>query len=951
MKKSCFFFSIVFLTIFLFPHNHCGFAQPVSQPKRVVVVEQKEDVPAWKLKWDQARELVRQQDFKQAALNYSELLSMKSNIEEAKWEYLQLLTRLGEWGLASNLIESLIEHNPQSVSFRLSGGQISLEKEEYERAAKYFSWVFTRTPNGNDGLIALEGLIEALQGLGRTDKALPLIEQLYIRKPDDPILLKKLATLSLQHGLQGKSAHYLSILIEKFPVDDRIIFQAANLYDHMGKREKAVFYWEKYVQRHPEYLPFQKKISDFYLTTNKPKQALRHLIHLLENGKRSDELLLIIGNIYLDDHKRPDKALLYLQEYSQNNPGNKTVQTKLDRIQTVLANNLVSIIENDGAWMLWKDLARLTPDRSAIYLSMVDVLDRLGKEEELHEALIIILEHEPDNQRALLRLAELQFKNNRVDESIRYFSLVKETEENRKRYLLQKAKLEEWSGKELAALGSFESYLKFDSTNRVILTKCMRLAGELGLVDRLLAHYQTLQAHYGNESSFIETEIEYVQLLRKNHFFEESEKIHTAIIGKVGKNTQKTATLLFAQADYFADIGLYFQAEQILRRVFISNFRAKDTLIKLVELSIRQSDLSAGWAWFSLLRRQSQVPSLNDQVNIAQQDPEVILLQAKLLSAESLDEQARLLLEKMVFQEKKKNTEKREQIHKDLPLFLVYLYMKTDHLTKAHKLANHLVVLYPDDRNLSILSDQIGSALKNKEKWDKEDIPFSYLVKKAEHDLHLNRVEEGLLTINVALSKVTNSVRARDVQARLLEKNGLFRRAMLVYKQLLSEFPSNLYFQKKLFGVELDQGNAQQIINDSFFDSSRNLEGKKDKRGFAGMIRLLLAEAYRAVDKNDMALSIYDSMISVPVETQLARRMSNAQISVELPLEEESFWDIITFSGPIRTDIAEKLMTPDFVGKHIGKLVNIITTELYAEYRWQKIIRKRKSLILGQIFP
>lgn len=939
---------IFFVGLLLFPYEHWAADQKNITPKRKVVVDLIEKEPAWKTKWDQAREQVQAKNYLQAALSYSELLSIKSNIEEAKWEYLQLLILLKEWDLASDLIESLIEDNPESVQYRLSGGRITLEKKEYERAAKYFSWVFSRVPNSSEGLTALQGLIYALRGMGRGQKAFPLLEQMYVRQPDDPDLLKELATLSIQQGLHGKGALYLSILIEKFPVDDRVIYQAANLYDQMGREDKAIVLWEKYVQLHPQYLPYQKKISDYYLARKQSKKALPHLLVLLENGGKSDELLLQIGRIYLRDHKRPDKALFYLQQYMANNPEESSVQVEIDRIQTVLANDLISIIENNGAWKLWKDLAMLTPDRSAIYLSMIDALEQLGKDKELHEILTIILDHEPENQSALLRLSELQLKHNRVTESLKYLNRIRETKENQKRYILLKAKIDKRLKNELSALTYFERYLQFDPSNRDILEQCMELAGRLGLVKQLRIHFNRLRAGFGQDPGFLDTEKRYIRFLRMNHFFQESELIHNGIMKKIGDDPKKTAELLFEKAEYLSEVGLFFEAEQIIRRVFISNYRTRDALIRLVELSIRQSDPKSGWEWYSLLRNQQDL-TMTDQVTLQEQDPEVILSQAKLLSSERKENQAIALLTDFIDSKKQTDKKNLNPVAKKLPRYLIYLYIKTEAYDKALTLSKRLLNRFPHDLDLYILVSRIRARLKKEEMPIRKDFSFSYLLQMAEQGFEFNRNDGELKAITEALRRVKDSVRARTIKAELFKKQGLYNQAWKVYTQLLAEFPDNNYFKSNLLNIELIRGHARQIINGPLAGSLLYNGTNGQLRGFMSQQKIMLAKACQDVGMNSMALDIYDSLITVPVETQLARKIAVAKITVDLPIPEKSFWEIITFSDPTQMNMIQTVMAPDFVGKHIGKLINIISTELYAEYRWQQVIRHQKDKLLAEM--
>jgi len=953
MKISRLIKNIYPLIIFIF--TFCFILLSVDQqalsgtdPERQLIVNKVEEEPAWKMKWDEVRQLVREQKYVEAAKGYGELLTMKSNIEVARWEYLQLLIRLNEWALGSNLVESLIERNPQSIQYQLSGGRIALARKEFARAAKYFGWAFTKSPNSSHGLTALQGLIDALRGLGRDEKIFPLIEHLRIRKPQDPDLLRELAIMAMQQGRMAKASHYFSTLIDQFPVDDRIIFQTANLYDQMGKRAQAALYWKDYLAHHPEYLPFQKKISDYYLSINNKNKALPHLLILLENGDRSDELLLKIGQIYLHDQKRPARALVYLEEYSRNNPGNETVKAEISEIRTVLANNLISIVENDGAWMLWKDLAQLTPDRIAIYLSMVDVLESLDKEDELYEILTIIHQQEPDNQKALLSLAEIELRRGRVSISVDYFTQVAMSSANEQKYLLVQAKIQENLGNELSALKKFELYLRHDSENKEILLRCLELSGRLGLVSHLKTHFNALKNCVGDQEQLIEIEKNYLAYLRKSHLCKESDRIHNNLMNKIGDDPIKTTTLLFAKSDFLYNHGLVFEAEQLIRRVLISNIKVKDALVKLVELSMNEGEIERGWAWFSLLRGQESDLS-EHKVDLSSQDPEVTLLQAKLLSSQNKDDEAIALLKNVLFSHVDNGEKQLKKMRKDHALLLVHIYVKKGLYQKGLKLVRKLRSLYPSELEVQVLLNRIQSVLSGKEVMPGLDYSFSQLVQLAQYELKYDEIKNGLHLIEEALRRVKSSVLAKIIKIKLLRKDGQYVEALTISQELLSEFPSNQYFEKVLMEIELARSNAAYVIKEYTGKLSVKVNGDNEERGFVAWKKMLLAKSFQAVNKHREALDIYNSMIKRPVEEILVERLKKANISVNLPTSEKSLWDMITFSTPKKVDLTEIVMDPDYVGKHLGKLVDIVTTELYDEYRWQKLILTEKSIVLSHL--
>ena len=942
VKNSNYLLIVVFcLSGVLLPFNHEIIAAADSE--RQVVVEKVEDVPVWKTKWDEARALVKQKKYRQAADGYSELLSVKSNIEEARWEYLQLLVRLKDWDLASNLMGSLVENNPASLDYRLSGGEISLAREEFERAVKYFGWVFTISPNSPHGLTALQGLIDALQGQGRHEKALPLVEQLYIRRPHDADLLRKLATMAMQQGLMAKAGHYFSILIEQFPVDDRIVFQAANIYDQLGKSAKAAYYWKNYLNNHPEYIPFQKKISDYYLAIKENQMALPHLLILVENGEKSNDLLLLIGRIYLNDLKRPDKALGYLKEYLQDKPDDAAVEEEAARIRTVLANDLISIVENDGAWMLWKDLTKLTPDPMAIYLSMVDLLEDVGGEDELYEILTIINQHDPANQKALLGLAEIELHKKRLDSSVSYFKKVVKTAANEKKYLLVSGEIQAQLGNELAALKNFEQFLLHDPANIEISARCMELSGRLGLVSRLVNHFQALKKLADDGRVPVDTENQYVKYLRENHFFKESDETHADLIDKIGDDPGKTTDLLFLKADFLHDQGLVFEAEQLIRRVFISNFRSKDALVRLVELSIRENDIQRGLSWFSLLRGQSSFLNANG-VALLDQDPEVTLLQAKLLSRQGRDEEAISLLKLVIYDHGENGVRQAGKIRKDTALFLIRLYLKKGMYEEGLGLADKVIKHDPHGLEVRILADRLRSVVHREgNKLELAGYSFSQLVELARYELEYGGLNAGLSLISAALTRVGNSVRARVVKAQLLLADGQYKAAHAIFQELAAEYPANQYFEKNLLEIELERGNADLIIKNFPYECSTELDGDNERRGFAAWRKIILARSYKALGRYKEALSIYNSMIKTPVEEMIVKRVEDVNVSANLPIKKKSFWNIITFSNPEKSNLTETVMSPAFVGKHLGKLIVIVTTEFYSEYRWQRLIMAEKD--------
>lgn len=380
--------------------------------------------PSWKNAWDYARILTRENNFQEAALRYEYLLELKPNIEEAKWEYSKVLILLKEWDKASALLEVLIEGDPGRIDYLTHAGGIALAKHEWERAVRYFGQAYETEPAGTLAVQALDGMIRGLLGQGKRDIAFPLMEQLYLRNRKNAHLLQDLARYAEENRLLDKAKSYYTALISSFEVDDRIYHNAAGIFEELNEEQVALQYWLYYLDKHTSYLPFHKKVADYYCAHGEQEKALPHLLALAESNTLDEKLLLEIGNIYMDYTARPDKALYYYERYSARNKQNSLVLSKIKKLQLLLANDYLVIVQNDGAKRLWQDLGRITSDRQTIFLVMADILEAQGNDIKTLELLNIVNSHEETNIAVLERMARLYKRTNDEDHYRMYSDLL-----------------------------------------------------------------------------------------------------------------------------------------------------------------------------------------------------------------------------------------------------------------------------------------------------------------------------------------------------------------------------------------------------------------------------------------------------------------------------------------------------------------------------------------------
>jgi len=442
-----FFYQVIFLlgTLILSETLYAEIGT-ITPDRTITVVADQPDVPEWKSLWDKARENVRENRYQIASRLYNELLKVKPNIEEANWEYCKVLLKNENFSSAEKIILSLIEKDPLRIDYLLAAGMIFLHQQNYTLAIKYYGKVYEMDPGGIDSTSALGGLIDSLKGKGGDDSIFPLLEQLIVMDPENIPRLHELARMAKSLEKTKKAKMYYTKLLNMDTVDDRILFQAAELFEDPENQELVVPLWQEYIRRNPNYLPFRQKLAEFYLAKKNGMAALPHLLFIDNKMVDNDNFQLQIAEIYLHDAGRPDKALSYYEKYLLKNPDDQTARSNISSIQSILANDFLAIVENDGAWLLWRDLMEVTPNRLGIYLKMATLLESKGKLEELLEILLIISYQKPQDDKINYKIADLYRQKKEYSRALDYLGKISTSFNSTKKHFLLKGDIEEIAG-------------------------------------------------------------------------------------------------------------------------------------------------------------------------------------------------------------------------------------------------------------------------------------------------------------------------------------------------------------------------------------------------------------------------------------------------------------------------------------------------------------------------
>jgi len=259
----CLFFQLAQNFIPTFP---CALANNAVAPERNIrVIGVESTHPAWKNKWDIARNLVNSKQFSNAALAYKSLLEIKPNLEEASWEYCKVLFNLEDYTAVSQQLQSLLEMSPDRVEYLLMAAKVDYINENFTEAVVKFGKVLEAAPAGQLSDEALEGFAFSLRHKGMQAQSVLLMEQLLLRRAGNSSLMKTIAHDWLLLGDKVKARQFYKVLLETKPVDSAVLFEAADAYDETGYEDELISLLNRCLERKPLFSKTRERLFEAYL--------------------------------------------------------------------------------------------------------------------------------------------------------------------------------------------------------------------------------------------------------------------------------------------------------------------------------------------------------------------------------------------------------------------------------------------------------------------------------------------------------------------------------------------------------------------------------------------------------------------------------------------------------------------------------------------------------------
>ncbi len=917
----------------------------IAPERNISVVGGDLGVPEWKLLWDRAREHVRAEKYLQAASVYAEFFKQKPNIEQANWEYCKVLLITGDFKTSTKIIASLLEKNPHRNEYLLAGGQAASQAKDWDAAARYYGRVFEKDPTGELSDVAIEGLVASLRSMGRRELALPLAESLIARQPENLKLIQEIALDANYIGQNEKARQLFKKLLERQYVDDRVLFQAAKMFDIPGKEKQSSVLFEHYLKRHPDYLPFRHKLIEYNLTKGQYDAALEHLVYLVDHLEDNDSVLLQAGTINLYQLGRPDKALIYYEKYLQKHPYNKEIKQTITSIQYILANDFLTIVENDGAWLLWRDLAKVTPNRVAIYLQMADLLDAKGMTKEHLEILSIILHHHPHDETISMRLAQKYADLKQYENALDALQRVGQKRRTKPYYKL-KASVEIAMGQEVEALSSYEAALQIDYSDFEIRKTSIELAGFLGNAGKIKALFEGGMKNRKRQPE-IELVFTYLDQLSRNHLFREYEQISNRFKSDYNdQNIRDKFDLHLAGA--LRREGKTRKAEQLLRQLLNAKRSINEVLFVLADNALFDKNLSAAKVWHSVLEKNNPLGKVENAYD--KDSYRLLLLKVRIAKATEEYMAAEDLITRFLTGAPKNLPAKDfipllADIEKERCWLSFYL---GDYKTALRRLEKYsdTGVFAPE---IFTLRSLVGRKLKQhtNENFKSENLNSFYLstgqkLALIETDLEYQEYDAAERQLQTVLQYYPESVVGRVMWAKLLFARGKFSDAAVPLRQLNSLFPEEPYFHKRLIEIEVRRGSYSKglvlleqknsVIKD--VDPTLSvLSSSNDMEELLTLARLLWGEK-----QHEKALHIYRKMLSPTILELLSEKFRQKQINYLYLTKKKTVWNSMLILLQSEPDIIAELMEPSFLVDNLNNEAGKIVVDHYELYSWQKMI-------------
>lgn len=616
----------------------------------------------WSSTWMAAREGVRKKRKEEALVLYKELLSMRPGLVEARWEFAKLLLAMERYRDAEENLEKLLEMNPDNLAYQRAQGTLLLATGRPARAVISLAKVWSGDDKNFE--VGMQ-LYQAYVTLGDKKKALPVLEELHRKKPDDLVLKRSLFLLYVDLGKDQQAQPLGASLANSKDATFDLILQVAKVHDRLALTHLAAEYRLKIILLRPDYSPAHAYLAAYYSKQGREAEALPHLLHGYGKDQENSKLAGRIGVIYARQNKF-EQAIPFLEQYLRAYPNDADKNLVLaqsykatgyldkssrlftkylglvehpsaairlqaaqvytdtgdkkkavDQYQYLVADgdgdgdggkHLVDLAKNlsatgryNEALTRWKQFSSAHPEDLESRLEMVSLLEKLGRRDEMVVMLQQIHELDANNYLVTLRLSEHYFLQGQTRKAWQLFTPLLDMEFFSPDFLTIRARIFHFLGLPGRAFRDMAEVVAKENVADGDRLAFLDIAGVLGRRDVVME-----QAAGLDDKSLFRMpagRLIYARALGRGGEIAQAEKVYAGLFAEGDAAIQAKAHLDLAEI--YQLYGFYDEAEEQYRLAWLAG-HDQQVLTQLVDLNLFLGQVYEAEEWLDAISADSE---------------------------------------------------------------------------------------------------------------------------------------------------------------------------------------------------------------------------------------------------------------------------------------------------------------------------------------------------------
>ena len=364
-----------------------------KQLQQVFKVDQK-STAAWVLQGDIERVGGQPKKARQA---YSRAIKLEKNNFEALLNRAMVRIEMGELKEAEGDLRRLERVYKKTAMLhpgvQFARGMIYMQSKQIAEATKALVKVTEFSDSYPESLYYLAGIYA---GEGRTDKALSLVNQYLMLKPENAAGSKLAAKLELGNKKFRNAERLLLPVVAVNSEDIEAMNLLANARLGQGKNDAGIELLTKAVELQPESNEAQARLGAAYLSAGAEESGIGTLQGILEKDPTYDNADTLIVMYYLSQND-VTAAIEAAQEYTKRNPQAKSY--------VLLARTYIVNVDKERAKGAFEKALELTPGDPVAGSSLAEYA-LVDKDYETARAYYQqILEHNPAHMETRMRVA------------------------------------------------------------------------------------------------------------------------------------------------------------------------------------------------------------------------------------------------------------------------------------------------------------------------------------------------------------------------------------------------------------------------------------------------------------------------------------------------------------------------------------------------------------------